>query len=187
MALSRKSVGILAGTFGLVAGIIGGSAIMAQAGFRHGGEYGPGMGGHHGMGPGPHMERMFGEMDANGDASITREEFDAFRADRFGQFDADQDGAVTPKEMTTGMRKLRFQALDADGNGQISEAEYMDAQMGGKRGWGGRHFSRMDTDGDGRLSKEEMDAFSNRMFSRMDDNEDGVVQGNEMPFGPKKN
>ena len=203
MALSRKSVGVLAGTFGLVAGIIGGSAIMAQAGFRHGmgdGGYGGMMGfgggyhgmmgdgdGYHGMGPGAGMGRMFGEMDADGDSNISREEFDAFRADRFAQLDGDQDGEITPKEMSIGMRKMRFQYMDADGNGQLSEDEYIDSPMGHRRGWGGRHFSRLDADGDGRLSQDELNAFSNRMFSHMDDNDDGVVQGDEMPFGPKKN
>lgn len=78
-----------------------------------------------------------------------------------------------------------FQALDTDGNGQVSKADLI-AQKS-------KQFARMDQNGDGRLTATEIariksflsrrapdraDAFE-RSISGLDQNSDGVVSRNE--------
>jgi Ca2+-binding EF-hand superfamily protein len=87
-------------------------------------------------------------MDANGDGEITREEVSEVATQRtedalshFDALDADGDGVVTQSER----RRAAFNRMDADGDGQIAKSEFREArknrrrmmqEQGGHRGHG---------------------------------------------------
>lgn len=136
--------------------------LLASGGFAGAAhaQHGPG---HHGGNPGQMLE----QIDTNGDGDITRAEADAFRAARFADADANNDGVLTQDELTAHHEAERaerraarqsemFARMDADGDGVISEAE-----LGGERI--DRLFEHVDTDGDGVITEEEREtAHENR-------------------------
>jgi len=102
-------------------------------------------------------DKIFKEMDANGDGEISRAEFDALHAKRFGEMDANSDGKLTRGEMAASGRKMlektrknRFDEADANHDGALSreEAKRMPILL--------RNFEKMDKNGDGKVSREEM-------------------------------
>ena len=89
-------------------------------------------------------------MDANGDGEITRDEVSQIATQRteealgrFDALDADGDGVVTQGER----RRAAFNRMDGDGDGQITKSEFKQArkdsrrmmqERGGHRGHGKR-------------------------------------------------
>jgi hypothetical protein len=89
-------------------------------------------------------------MDANGDGEITRDEVSQIATQRteealtrFDALDADGDGVVTQGER----RRAAFNRMDGDGDGQITKSEFREArkdrrrmmqERGGQRGQGKR-------------------------------------------------
>ena len=89
-------------------------------------------------------------MDANGDGEITRDEVSQVATQRteealtrFDALDADGDGVVTQGER----RRAAFNRMDGDGDGQITKSEFREArkdrrrmmqERGGHRGRGKR-------------------------------------------------
>mgnify|MGYP005700442307 FL=1 len=87
-------------------------------------------------------------MDANGDGKITRDEVSQIGTqrteealDRFDALDADGNGVVTQGER----RRAAFNRMDGDGDGQITKSEFREArkdrhrmmrERGGHRGHG---------------------------------------------------
>ena len=87
-------------------------------------------------------------MDANGDGEITRDEVSQIATqrteealDRFDALDADGNGVVTQGER----RRAAFNRMDGDGDGQITKSEFREArkdrrrmiqERGGHRGHG---------------------------------------------------
>jgi hypothetical protein len=78
------------------------------------------------------------EFDTNGDGRLAKPEFDAAQRARFTAMDANNDGGVVPDEMRAYAEKqhqegeaARFQILDADHNGQLSQAEFNAAREHG--------------------------------------------------------
>lgn len=107
--------------------------------------------GHRGGQRGEMMRNIFDAVDADGDRAVTQEEIDAYRAARVGAADASGDGALSLEEFNTLFQEFTrprmvdaFQALDADGDGQIAPAE-LDTRIA-------RMVERMDRDGDGVLT-----------------------------------
>lgn len=107
-----------------------------------------------GGGGGEMMRMIFGEVDANGDGSVTQEEVDSYRATKLSEVDASGDGALSLEEFealyadfTRNRMVDRFQDLDADGDGVISGAE-MDERFG-------NIVERMDRDDDGALTLQD--------------------------------
>lgn len=92
--------------------------------------------------------------DANNDGSITRDEYLAGPIARFDRLDANNDGVIgqdeRPQRRARGEGGERRNPMDADGDRQISRAEY--AAMGA------RMFERLDADNDGRITREEAEA-----------------------------
>lgn len=173
------------------------------------------------QGRGPSGGPGFGmlALDANADGRITRAELDASQSARFQAIDANRDGFATPEEFKASFEKQhvaraeemtnrRFATLDADGNGQISKAEFaavataprdgaqgrrgpeQEFRMGGpggRRGMGpggsgdGKP-ARLggDADGDGKVSLAEFSGRAVEGFTKADTNKDGVVTITEL-------
>ena len=83
-------------------------------------------------------------LDADGDAAISKAEFDSFTSFAFTAIDVDQNGVISLSEATVHVSEERFALADTNGNGSVSEAEFrarMDAS-----------FDAADKDGDGLLN-----------------------------------
>jgi len=111
---------------------------------------------------GPRMGRLFQRLDANGDGAIERSEVEVVRERLFARFDADGDGFLTREEIESASSRRRRRApmgdpaaraerLDADGDGAVSEAEFVRGEA--------PVFERADADGDGRLTRTEAEVF----------------------------
>lgn len=119
----------------------------------------------------PHsITEMIQEYDLNGDKKVTRDEFDA-------------------------VRKVRFLTTDTDGNGTLSEDEYVnefqsriDGELVGitdpterkdqyDREMAQAHvrFGVLDTDHDGKMTFDEYQVSGHGMFDRQDLDHDGMV------------
>ncbi|MEM9574041.1 MAG: hypothetical protein AAF870_02295 [Pseudomonadota bacterium] len=94
--------------------------------------------------------QMFERADANGDEKLDLAEFSA--------------------PMTA-----RFDEVDADSNGILTEAE-MEAASEGKEGRRAKRIAkRLDGDDNGEVTKAELEERQQEMFSRLDSNEDGFI------------
>ncbi|MGH6896233.1 MAG: EF-hand domain-containing protein [Geminicoccaceae bacterium] len=111
-------------------------------------------GGHHGRG---HQGGawLFENFDANDDGRITQVEIEEVRQGQLEEFDADGDGSLSLEEYQAlwldAMRERmvdRFQAHDDDGDGLVTVAEF------GERFDG--IISHLDDDGDGELTMDEL-------------------------------
>jgi EF hand domain-containing protein len=102
---------------------------------------------------GGHFGQMLAMADANHDGVITRAEFDAARAARFTQLDADHNGALSTSERP---------------------------QWGGARPAGTAERPRGDANADGSVSRAEWDAEGAHMFARLDANNDGAISQAEL-------
>jgi Ca2+-binding EF-hand superfamily protein len=137
-------------------------------------------------------------FDTNADGRITKAELDASLRTRFDGLDANKDGSVTRDEMQAAMQarlaengKPRFANLDADANGQLSEAEFAAIRgrgpgpdgprfrLGGRGGPGGPGLRPArggpDADGNGTVTFSEFSARPTEAFARADANKDGAV------------
>lgn len=115
----------------------------------------------------------------------------AFIAD----YDADRDGQVTQAEFDAA-RTARFNATDANGDGWVSEDEYvaeytgrLEKQMAASKLTDGKkaenrqrqlrqthvRFGVLDTSKDKKMQKAEYDASGTRAFAEMDAYKDGVI------------
>lgn len=104
-------------------GMMGGTCMMQGYGSMGAGPLG-GMG-HFGM-----SGAMFDRIDENGDGVVSPEEARAAHDARLKEFDADGDGTLSIDEFeklhTAAIRELmvdRFQFLDADGDGKVTQEE----------------------------------------------------------------
>lgn len=105
-------------------------------------------------------------MDADKDGKLTEAEWSG-PAEVFKRLDKNQDGVITPEDLARpdrqrGGRKItpeqvakRFEKLDANGDGKLTEGEIP-----------ARLFERIDTDKDGSVSLEEMQAAMDRRMGR---------------------
>jgi Ca2+-binding EF-hand superfamily protein len=116
------------------------------------------------VGSGRLMERLLQKMDTDGDGALSSAEGEAAAEKMFDRRDANADGVLTAAEFTAdkdnrqlsaerqqkldAYRAKRFAAMDKDGNGQVSAAEYFAAAQ--------QRFTAADANGDGRVTKDEL-------------------------------
>ena len=117
-------------------------------------------------GPAPTFE----ELDVDGSGEITAEDLEALRANRFGEIDANGDGSVSEAEFmahATARAEERaagmFARLDADGDGQLSR-DVLESRQG--RGMGQRLLTRFDADNSGGVSAEEFETAKELLAER---------------------
>jgi len=108
------------------------------------------------------------------------------KATLLGQLDADQDGKITRQE-TAAARERLFERLDGNGDGMVDETEVKAARQAVidratvAEARLSNQWKRMDKDGDGKVSAAEFQARS-LVFELADRNGDGVVTGDEIKF-----
>lgn len=113
--------------------------------------------------PQPGQQERRGQMgqlmqaDANGDGRVTKDEIRARRSQAFDRRDANKDGFVSADEApqrearrTGGGDNAGFMRADADGDGKVSRAEFVDRDFGG--------FDRIDANKDGAVDRSEIAA-----------------------------
>ncbi|MDP6930675.1 MAG: metallophosphoesterase, partial [Planctomycetota bacterium] len=99
-----------------------------------------------------------------------------------GELDGNGDGSITRAEMLDQANKT-IASYDRDGNGKISSAEL---ESGGREarlamaGFVRKHAGELDDNGNGLLEAAEILAHAGRMFGRADGNGDGVVTAKEL-------
>jgi len=113
-----------------------------------------------------------------------------------GAYDSNRDGVVTRDEYDT-VRKQRFMAADSNGDGWLSEAEYVaefEARLKQQYQSEGKapderyqnsmkqayvRFGLVDKDKDGKFTIEEEIAVADKTFKNTDTNGDGVVDARD--------
>jgi Ca2+-binding EF-hand superfamily protein len=127
----------------------------------------------------------FKAMDKNGDGKVSREEFPG-RPQMFERVDANKDGVLEASEvkaLAASVAKAapagaaqpgaRIMAMDKDGDGKVSKAEFVGAPA---------FFDRLDSDKDGSLTKDEAAQGPKVMLDllrAMDTNGDGKISRDE--------
>jgi Ca2+-binding EF-hand superfamily protein len=116
------------------------------------------------IGSGRLMERLFQKMDTDGDGALSAAEGEAAAEKMFDRRDANGDGVLTEEEYLADkeggrlsadqqqklddFRARRFAAMDKDGDGRVSAAEFFAAAQ--------QRFTAADSNGDGRITKDEL-------------------------------
>ncbi len=115
----------------------------------------------HGMGMARTMmvDRLFNVADADGDGTITREEFDQAIADRIAEYDTNGDGVLDIEE---------FEGLYLE----ITRPAMV------------RAFQFLDAEGAGTIGTEQIERPANRLFDRLSRGEDEISR-DAMERGPR--
>ena len=147
------------------------------------------------LGPPPAPDEKFAKRDRDEDGALSEREFVGARTggDRtwalryFYKRDRDDDEFLTPEEFAGKPGPVspggQFRLMDADSDGELSEAEFVGPKEGGK--WhdaARRNFGRFDVDDSGSLSPDEFrllpkyDPDAGTLFEARDQNGDGDGQ-----------
>ena len=111
------------------------------------------------------------DYDANQDGSVSRSEFDAVRVQRFKATDVNGDGWVSEDEYVSEYRNRLEQQLAASDATDESKAEERQRQMRQAH----VRFGVLDKDKDGKLVQAEYAASGARAFAEQDRDKDGFV------------
>lgn len=130
-----------------------------------------------------------GHTDADGNGSVSRQEWLAAAGARFDRLDANKDGVLTRDELSRGRRQgpagqRLFSRMDTNGDGQISLDEFQAAHPQAPADL----FARLDTNHDGQLSPDELRglraqaaaAMRQKMVERLDTDHNGSVSLEEL-------
>ncbi|MEO6248166.1 MAG: hypothetical protein ABIO85_06235 [Sphingomicrobium sp.] len=128
---------------------------------------------------------------------ISRQAFIATMDGEYARLDINNDGVVTQTELEQNQRGLviqaatrralqEFAALDADHNGQVSQAEWLKARVAANPAVNAATvMKRLDRNGDGKVSLVEYRALTLANFDRLDTDLDGFVSAAEQRAGAK--
>ena len=108
----------------------------------------------------------------------------------FEELDADASGEITTEDFAA-LRDNRFADLDSNGDGSVSEAEFVAAAESNAAEKAAERFARLDADGDGTLSRDVLESrgrggMGERMLSRLDQDNSGGVSAEEFEAGLEK-
>jgi Ca2+-binding EF-hand superfamily protein len=166
-------------------------SLSSTPAFSNEGPGGPaGMGGP--GGPGLPFPKWY---DADGDGKVTAAEVKAARAEEFPQIDADADGYLSFEELDAWFEQKqteRFNGLDADSSGTLSEAEFVGEKTGKGATMAAEVFGLADSDDDGALSSDEFRTLEPvfpvavRLFVGMDRNNDYRISEEEYLAPPAR-
>ncbi|MGR3511443.1 MAG: EF-hand domain-containing protein [Paracoccaceae bacterium] len=101
----------------------------------------------------------------------------------FDTLDVDGSGEITAEDLTA-LRDNRFAELDTNGDGTISQDEFVAGQAARAEDRAARMFERLDADGDGTLSRDVIESgrrggMGERMISRFDEDSSGGISAEE--------
>ena len=144
--------------------------------------------------PGANLRATFEKLDANGDMVLERSEIPPRGMPAFERLlkvaDTNKDGKVEAAELReliqagagvgfgNGQGMARLKAMDKDGDGKVSKAEFTGQPAA---------FDRFDTDNDGFLTKDEAIKGATAAFDRiraMDKDGDGKISRDEFTGQP---
>lgn len=145
--------------------------------------------------------KMKEALDTDGDGVISRSEIAAAKAARFKAIDSNGDGKLSLDELSSHAQERhskrkekqqdkrsqrqakRFEKLDADANGAVNLAEFIERTPRGEEQVLKNIFKVMDQDANDELSLEELQNAKNQrsamMFAKLDKNGDGQVSEQE--------
>lgn len=120
------------------------------------------------------IEAFLGSYDSNRDGQVTRAEFDAVRLQRFKAADTNGDGVLTEAEYVAEFEgRLKRQYFDEGRQpDQAYENSLKQAHV---------RFSIVNRARDGRFTPAEDAAIADRTFKGLDTNNDGTVARNDPP------
>jgi len=118
---------------------------------------------------GPQPERIFRQLDLNGDGIVDQHELDAARRAAFEHADSDRDGYITETEAQSLLQQLRSQG--AAGQRPLYRG-WIAARKPAEQA---NLLARFDADGDGRVSEAEFMEFVHPFGAMFDLNGDGVI------------
>jgi Ca2+-binding EF-hand superfamily protein len=126
-----------------------------------------------------HGQRAAGAQQGAGDQAGKHAQF---AQKRFDKLDANHDGVVTQDEYLAAATAM-YQQFDAQGNGKVTAGEIASSPRAKERVAGAtqRMVERLDTNGDGVVSQSEYLAAAQKRFTRLDKNGDGFIDANELP------
>jgi hypothetical protein len=120
----------------------------------------------------PHEGSAFiHDYDTDHDGRVTRQEFDAVRAARFKATDANGDGWLSEEEYVAEYQARLEAQLAASDKSEEKKAEERQRQIRQAH----VRFSVLDANKDGKIQQAEYDASGARAFAEQDDDKDGVV------------
>ncbi len=120
----------------------------------------------------PHEGSAFiRDYDANHDGQVTRAEFDAGRVARFRATDTNGDGWVSEDEYVAEYSGRLEQQLAASDRSEEKKAEERQRQIRQTH----VRFGVLDKDKDGKMTQAEYDASGARAFAEQDDDKDGII------------
>ncbi|HLP67996.1 MAG TPA: EF-hand domain-containing protein [Rhizobium sp.] len=156
-----------------------------------------------GRGPEARFVHMLQQFDENKDGKISKDEAKTGQERLFGEIDADKDGTLTPGELRAHREAMRANAPAGKGAGMGTGPQDGTGRQMGMMGWKKHHGERAmaedgqsqgmghggrfggmrmaDADENGQISREEASAASDKFFTRMDSNGDGVLSADDMP------
>lgn len=114
------------------------------------------------------LAAIIGGYDVNHDGIVTREEFDSVRLDRFRRGDTNGDGWLSEAEYVAEFEARLKQEYAADGK---QPDDFYDRAM--KQAY--VRYGIVDADKNGQYTPEEDRAIGERAFTRSDTNQDGVL------------
>ncbi len=99
--------------------------------------------------------------------------------ERFKAMDKDGDGKISAAEFET-HHSAKLMESDLDGDGKVTYDELKAAREKRREERAQAFFKSLDTDGDGAVTEAELKARPDPMFAKLDANKDGLLSADEI-------